>query len=256
MAIFNSYVTLPEGKLKIAMIKFLMPVVLPFITESLPSWPSAPEFHHSWVLSPCFISLFQTHLSLQNKIQNLGSVNILQEWSNPIPPRPKRVKSNQQALWAFPHLFFELKTQLQLWFKIQFPSSNWVSHGLGDIRSLDLCSVGARHPTEAQGRIMALAVDVSGGDLHRGWGVGGIVEKSQMFQLKMDLYGLYSYFSKATRRRKHQCCSINGKRCCVCVRGWHQVPLFACVARCCLHVKKHESGVSENGVYPPMWPIQ
>ena len=67
MAIFNSYVTLPEGKLKIAMIKFLMPVVLPFITESLPSWPSAPEFHHSWVLSPCFISLFQTHLSLQNK---------------------------------------------------------------------------------------------------------------------------------------------------------------------------------------------
>lgn len=193
------------------------------VSTRIPSFLSSITMFYIIVSNPSVAS--------KQVIQNLGSVNILQEWSNPIPPRPKRVKSNQQALWAFPHLFFELKTQLQLWFKIQFPSSNWVSHGLGDIRSLDLCSVGARHPTEAQGRIMALAVDVSGGDLHRGWGVGGIVEKSQMFQLKMDLYGLYSYFSKATRRRKHQCCSINGKKDVVCVCARLTSSSFVCM--CC-----------------------
>ena len=80
--------------------------------------------------------------------------------------------------------------------------------------------MGARHPTEAQGRIMALAVDVSGGDLHRGWGVGGIVEKSQMFQLKMDLYGFTATFLRPQGEGNINAVpSMEKKMLCVCVRG-------------------------------------
>ena len=98
--------------------KFLMPVVLPFITESLPSWPSGPEFHHSWVLSPCFISLFQTHLSLQNKWPEiLGLLTSCKSDPTQSHLDPKKWNLTNNPCEHFP-IYFLSKTQLQLWFNI------------------------------------------------------------------------------------------------------------------------------------------
>lgn len=57
------------------------------------------------------------------------------------------------------------------------PSNPKSPNGLGDFRSMDLCSLGPKHPSDAQGRNNALAVDVKAGDLqevtnHQGVFVG------------------------------------------------------------------------------------
>ena len=79
-----------------------------------------------------------------------------------------------------------------------------------------------------------------------------------MFQLKMTFTAFTATFLRPQGEGNINAVpSMEKKMLCVCVCAVD-------IKFLCLHVlldvvymsKKHESGVSENGVYPPMWPIQ